>query len=106
MVVDVDGTAYRIVFHKEHTLKSLGDKWSKHYDCLDTYCLLQVRYEDNWELFAEATAKQNPMDRYSKVKGKQLALARALKAGGLDREVRRVFWDAFVREFMQGRHAR
>jgi len=117
MIVKVDNETIQIVFIKEHDTYKYGKFKGK--DKLNTICrIFHIRpvtkdlrnvkldfHESNSEDIIQVgigQANLNEKDTYNKVKGKKIALARALKHslwGFLTKERRKIIWDRFKKEF-------
>jgi len=102
MKVTIDDKTIQIVFLKEHAEHNDGR------DKLNTRCYLyRISPDDNVPnrvLFGTGSAYLNFKDTYSKVKGKKIALARALKTTtwsflSKKKKHREIIWDRFKKEF-------
>jgi len=95
MKVNVKDRLYDVRFHKSH--REEGKK-----RVIDTCCVVSIVDPEKTgkERFTEvsfAHSRHNPVDRYSKVTGKKLALSRTISS--FPKSERIVFWDVFHKEF-------
>jgi len=95
MKVNFEDTLYDVRFHKSH-------RGTRRKRVVDTACVLSIvdptkKGSDKYELFTKTISKHNHMDKYSKVTGKRLALAKAIMP--LKRDARVAFFKAFDAEF-------
>ena len=94
-----DGRELSVYWKKFHTKRNT----------IDTQCFAMCGLAN-----LSKTARQNPMDRYSKVTGKKLSLSRALRVltkpvilldgrhEGLTKSDRKIIWEEFKRTFKIG----
>ena len=79
---------YKIRFQRKTNLRL------KKYQGFDTYCYIYyLGSEDKPSVIGVAWL--NPKDRYDKLKGKKIALVRALKNFRIDKYERTIIWKAF-----------
>lgn len=96
-VKTTEGQEFDVRFYKKH-------RREKKQQVVDTACIVSTvnpteTGRDRFFQVASGEAKHNPMDRYSRVTGKKIALARALKGSMIPGQVRQLFWDQFFSEF-------
>jgi len=95
MKVNVEDKLYDVRFHKSH--REEGEK-----RVIDTCCVVSIVDPEKTgkERFSEISCDfsyHNPIDRYSKITGKKIALTRAISS--FSKSERVSFWKAFHKEF-------
>jgi len=91
MIVYIDDNKYIVKFTKHPRPNDRA---------LDTNCKISVLNTKGYEVRTiTGFAHHNPIDKYNKITGKKLALARALDRKVFTRSERCLFWEAFYKEF-------
>jgi hypothetical protein len=66
-----------------------------HYKNKRIICVIQTKIDIDWYTIGIGCSQCHTVDEYDKGLGRRVALARALKAASLTREVRGKIWDSY-----------
>ena len=91
MRIRFNHVSYIISFAKRHDVCYDG------YKQLNTVCF--IKYADCDNLISAAIAFLSRKDKYNKVTGKKVSLAKALKAAHFNLNFREHVWEQFIEEF-------